>query len=522
MARVIVDPVTRIEGHLKIEVEVEDGKVKDAWSSGTMYRGFEQLLEGKDPRDALRVTQRICGVCHVIHGMTSALCLDNAFGAEVPDAGRIIRNIVFGLQYVRDHALHFYHLAALDYLDIMAVASYAGSDPALLAVKDKVVKLVTANDTYPLTPRYEPDEFCLKDPDIVTTSVAHYLKALEMQKLGNEALALWVGRVPFAQNFVPGGVGTRPTVQRIAETLWRLEQLIDFTENVYWADVKTLGTGPLKPIHDLKVGFGVGNFISYGVFDMKKSGEVTAENRSFIKPGVITNADLTNVEKVDAAKITEDVKYSWYKSKSGLNPKDGETDPDVNKSGAYSFLKAPRYNGKPREGGPLARMLTTQEKGFMDVASAIGVWPSAVARHAARAYEALMIAKEVKKWLAELADLVAKNPDAPVCDDKDVPDSAEGVGMVDAPRSANGHWITIEGGKTKLYQIVVASTWNLCPRDDKGQRGPVEEALIGAPVPDPNNPINVVRVVRSFDPCLACSVHIIHPETNEILKFRVT
>lgn len=520
--KVIVDPVTRIEGHLKIEVEVDGGKVVDARSSGTMYRGFEQLLIGKDPRDALRITQRICGVCNAIHGITSALNLDNAFGATVPDAGRIIRNIIFASQFLADHPLHFYHLAALDYLDVLAVAKYAGKDPALLAVKDKIVGLVKANDTYPLTPRYEPDAFSISDPDIVITAVAHYLQALEIRKKAHEMMALWGGRVPFFQNVVAGGVGIRPTVSRIAETQWRLKEITNFIENVYVKDVIALGTGPLKPLHDLKVGFGVGNYISWGVFDQGKSGEVTAENRSFLKPGIITNLNLTNVEVPDVNKVTEDVKYAWYKSGSGLNPKEGETDPDAKKAGGYSWLKAPRYDGKPREGGPLARMLITQEKGFMDLVSELGVWPSAVARHAARAYETLLIAKEFSKWLDQLAEIVNKDPNAPVCDDKPVPTKAEGYGVVDAPRSANGHWITIEGGKIKRYQLVVASTWNLCPRDDKGQRGPVEEALIGTPVPDPKNPNNIVRVVRSFDPCLACSVHIIHPETNEILKFSVT
>ena len=171
--KIIIDPVTRIEGHLKIEVEVENGVVKDAWSSGTMYRGFEQLLIGKDPRDAMRITQRICGVCNTIHGMTSVLAIDQAFGATVPDNGRIIRNLIFALDWLADHPLHFYHLAALDYIDIMAVASYTGNDPGLLGVKAKIVDLVTKGDTYPLTPRYEPDAFTVKDPELVTTAVAH-------------------------------------------------------------------------------------------------------------------------------------------------------------------------------------------------------------------------------------------------------------------------------------------------------------------------------------------------------------
>lgn len=515
MARVVVDPVTRIEGHLKIEVEVENGVVKDAWSSGTMYRGFEQLLVGKDPRDALRITQRVCGVCNTIHGMTSMLAIDEAFGANTPDNGRIIRNLIFASDWLVDHPLHFYHLSALDYIDIMAVASYSGKDPALLGVKDKIVSLVQANDTYPLTPRYEPDAFVVKDPETVTTLVSHYLQALEMRKLGHDMGALWAGRMPFFQNVVPGGVGIRPTLSKIAEYTWRFENLATWLENVYIKDVLALGTGPLKPIHDLKVGFGVKNFLGYGAFDQKKSGDM--KNR-FFKQGVIQDLDLKNIKDLDKEQITEDVKNSYYKSASGLKPAVGKTDPDPKKSGAYSFVKSARYDGKPHEGGPLARMLIMQDPGFMEIGNAIGLWPSAVARHAARAYETKMLIGAVRTWL----DQLAKNLDGDVCDDKAVPTEGIGAGLTDAPRSANGHWITIKGGKIDTYQIVNASTWNFGPRDDKGVRSPVEEALIGAPVPDPNNPINVVRVVRSFDPCLACSVHIIEPKTNEILKFRVT
>lgn len=514
--RVIVDPVTRIEGHLKIEVEVENGVVKDAWCSGTMYRGFEQLMIGKDARDATRITQRVCGVCNTIHGMTSVLAVDQAFGAVVPDNGRIIRNLIFASDWLSDHPLHFYHLSALDYIDIMAVASYAGNDPALLKVKDKIVGLVKAGDTYPLTPRYEPDAFVVKDPEIVTSAVYHYLQALEMRKLGHEMLALWGGRAPFFQNVVVGGVGIRPTVERIAEFTWRFEQLAAWLEGTYIADVVAFGTGPLKPIHDLKVGMGVDNFIGYGAFDEKKSGD--PKNR-FFKEGIIQGLDLKNIKPVDATKIKEDVKYAYFKSASGLHPAKGMTDPDPKKKDAYTFIKSPRYEDKPHEGGPLSRMLIMQDPGFMELAGKIGVWPSAVARHAARAYETKMVIGQMRVWL----DQLAKNLDGDVCDDKPVPMGAvEGAGMTDAPRSANGHWLSMDKGKITSYQIVNASGWNFCPRDDKGVRGPVEQALIGAPVPDPTNPINVVRVVRSFDPCLACSVHLIEPTTNEILKFKVT
>jgi hydrogenase large subunit len=346
-------------------------------------------------------------------------------------------------------------------------------------------------------------------------AVSHYLQALEMRKLGHEMLALWGGRAPFFQNVVVGGVGIRPTVERIAEFTWRFEQLASWIENVYVKDVVTFGTGPLKPIHDAKVGFGVKNFHSYGAFDEKKSGDM--KNR-FYTQGVIKDLDLANIGDLDAAKIKEDVKFAYYKSESGLHPSVGKTDPDPKKADAYTFLKSPRYDGNPSEGGPLSRMLIMQDAGFMDLAGKIGVWPSAVARHAARAYECLMLVKQIRVWL----DQLAKNIDGEVCDDKAIPDSGEGAGLTDCPRSANGHWVSIEKGKIANYQIVNASTWNFGPRDDKGVRGPVEEALINAPVPDPNNPINVVRVIRSFDPCLACSVHIIEPNTNEILKFKVT
>lgn len=510
---IVVDPVTRIEGHLRIEVQVDGGKVVDAKAQGTLWRGIEVLLQGKDPRDAAVITQRICGVCPAEHALASIQNLDMAFGAEVPDNGRIIRNLVAGANFIQSHILHFYHLAALDYLDIMAVANYKGSDPDLLAVKDKIVTLVKAGDTAPLTPRYAPDQFCVNDPEIVTTAVYHYIQALDKRKKAQEMLAIFGGKMPHHVTYVPGGVTVQVTPDRVAAFRSRLLELIDFINNVYLKDVLLFGTGPLKPLHDAKVGFGCGNFLAYGMFDLGKSGDI--KNR-YLKSGAIFNGDLANVNPVDPGKIAEYVKYSWYADKTtGKHPWDGETVPQYGKEGAYSWLKAPRYDGKPMEVGPLARQLVHQDKGFMDLVSKIGAWPSAVARHAARAYECKLVADGMLKWLEEL------NPDKPVCNEKPVPQKGKGMGLVEAARGALGHFIEIENGKTKNYQCVVPTTWNCSPRDDKGIKGPVEQALIGAPVPDPNNPINVVRIVRSFDPCIACAVHLIHPDTNEILKFRV-
>jgi len=510
---VVIDPVTRIEGHLRIEVEVDGGKVVDAKAQGTLWRGIEVLLQDKDPRDAAVITQRICGVCSAEHALASIQNLDMAFEADVPDNGRIIRNLVAGANFIQSHILHFYHLAALDYLDIMAVANYRGMNPDLLKVKEKVVALVKAGDTAPFTPRYAPDQYCVNDPEIVTTAVYHYIQALELRKKAHEMLAIFGGKMPHHVTYVPGGVTIQPTPDRIAAFKSRLAELTDFINNVYLKDVLLFGTGPLKPLHDAKVGFGCGNFLSYGMFDLGKSGDY---KKRFLKSGAIFNGNLTQVNPLDPAKIAEHVRYSWYADKTtDRHPWEGETVPEYGKQGAYTWLKAPRYDGKPMEVGPLARQLVNQETGFMGLVSKIGAWPSVVARHAARAYECKLVADAMPKWLMEL------KPGQPVCNEKPVPQSGKGMGLVEAARGALGHFIEIEQGRTKNYQCVVPTTWNCSPKDDRGVRGPVEQALIGAPVPDPENPINIVRIVRSFDPCIACAVHLIHPQTNEILKFRV-
>lgn len=490
--KVVIDPINRIEGHLSIEVDIDGGKVVDARASGTMWRGFEVILRGRDPRDAAVITQRICGVCPAEHAHASTQNLDAAFGAEVPDNGRIIRNLVCGANFIASHILHFYHLSALDYLDIMAVASYTGNDPALLQLKDKIVALVKAGDTSPLTPRYEPDEFSVNDPEIVTSAVHHYLQALDMRRKAQEMLAIFGGKMPHHVSFVAGGVTVQPTADSIAAFRSRLLELIDFINNVYLQDVLTLGTGPLKPIHDAKIGFGPGNFLAFGMFDLGKSGDY--KNR-FLKSGAIFGGNISKVNPLDPSKIEEQVKYSWYDdSNTGKHPSEVQTNPSPNKEGAYSWVKAMRYDGKPMEVGPLARMLVTQDKGFMDLVSKIGAWPSAVARHAARAYECKMVAEGMMSWLEQL------KPGQPVCDEKPVPQSGEGMGLVEAARGVLGHFMEIENGKIKRYQCTPPTNWNAAPMDDKGVKGPIEQALIGTPVPDPKNPLNVVRVVRSYDP----------------------
>jgi len=516
--KITIDPITRIEGHLKIEVEIENGKVKDAWSSGTMARGFEAMLTGKDPRDAPYITSRFCGVCYSVHQLASARALDAAFGAKVPWGGNLIRNLVMGAEYIYDHVLHFYQLSALDYIDIMAIANYKGKDKELLAVKDKIVGLVKAKDTYPLTPRYEPDDFTVKDPDIVISAVSHYLKALKMHAKARNMGAIWGGRTPHYQNIVVGGVTSYPDLNQWARFRTMLDEQKKFIEEVYIPDVLAFGTGPLWPLAKMGVGGGHYNYLVYGDFPKDSAWE------DLVFPaGIIVGLDPANikVEKFDPKKITESVKHAWYKENTPVHPYDGEQVFDLDKKGAYSFVKAPRYNGKAMEVGPLARMLVAKNPAIIDLVKK-GAKPGAVARHAARAIETKLVADACYVWLDQLLTEMTK-PGFKIHDTAhwDPPESGTGAGFHEAPRGALGHWIKVKNKKIENYQAVVPSTWNASPRDEKGIRGQYEESLIGAPVPDPENPINVGRVIRSFDPCLACAIHIIDPQTNEIHKFLI-
>ncbi|MCX7927035.1 MAG: nickel-dependent hydrogenase large subunit [Candidatus Omnitrophica bacterium] len=465
--RITIDPVTRIEGHLKITVEVEDGKIVDAYSSGTLWRGIEVILRGRDPRDAAQITQRICGVCPMGHGTASILCLDDAFKVTVPDNGRIIRNLLLAANHVQSHILHFYHLAALDY--------------------------VQGPEVSPFIPRYKGDYRLPKK--VNDQYVEHYLQALEVRKKCHEMLAVFGGKMPPQMTMVVGGVTVQPTVDSIASFLWRLRQIKEFINNVYIPDVLAVA----EVYSDYKkIGKGHGYLLSYGSFPLDAQGK----NKLFKAGRWYKDRILT----FDAGKITEDVKYSWYKDdNTGKHPYNGMTDPEPEKKGAYSWLKSPRYEGQPYEVGPLARMWVNG-----DYRQGISV----IDRHAARAFEAKKLVEAMEEWLLQL------KPGEPTCTAAKVPDTAEGMGLTEAARGALGHWIKISKKKIENYQAVVPTTWNACPRDDKGIRGPIEEALVGTPIADVDNPLEVVRIIRSFDPCIACAVHLIKPN-GQMKKFRV-
>lgn len=504
MPKIVIDPLTRIEGHLKIEIVVENGVVKDARSSGALFRGFEILLRGRDPYDAQHLTQRICGVCPTAHAMAAALNLDSAFGIadKIPENGRIIRNLIQGANFIMSHILHFYHLAALDFVDVTKVANYDGNDPALVSVKDFIQRALGAGDMAmlgPFYPRYEGDYRLPAEVD--QAAVAHYVQALNMRRLAHEMSAIFSGKMPHNVAIIPGGVTATPTVDKIANFMWKLQELRYFIDNVYIPDVIAVA-GVYSDYFE--IGKGCGNLLSYGVFDLETKEKNLAQRKRLLSQGTTSAADLKH-HPLDPSQITEDIKNSWYKSGSGLNPSRGETEPDRTKADAYSWVKAPRYNGGVYEVGPLARMAVTYVNGEPTVQKLVNdtlahfkAGPEALfsvlGRHAARALECKFVADKMPDWLLEL------KPGEPVCAEWTTPTEANGMGLWEAPRGTVGHWISIKDKKIANYQCVPPTNWNASPHDDKGQPGPIEQALVGTRVKDESNPFEVVRIVRSFDP----------------------
>ncbi|MDH5768700.1 MAG: nickel-dependent hydrogenase large subunit [Nitrospirota bacterium] len=499
MNKVTIDPITRIEGHLKIEVAIENGEVKDAKSSGMLFRGLELILQGRDPRDAQRITQRICGVCPTSHSMAAALNLDSAFGIsdKIPENGRIMRNLILGAAHIADHILHFYHLCALDYVDITKVGRYEGTDAVLSSLR----KFAERGELGPFVPRYEGDYRLSDDANQVVAS--HYVEALSMRSKAQKMLSIFGGKMPHNMGVIPGGVTMVPTTDKIISFIWRLNELRDFIDRIYLPDVLAIA----EAYSDyFEIGVGCENLLSYGSYDLDGNESDLTKRQRLFRQGTISK-DL-NFNKLDITQISEEIKYSWYES--GV----AETEPKFGKEGAYSWIKAPRYGGKVCEVGPLARVMTnyvshdSRIKELVDsILSKFRVEPkklfSVLGRHVARAVETKYIADSMHDWLLQL------KPGESSYVDYSIPDESHGIGLIEAARGALGHWIEIKDKKIANYQCVVPSTWNLSPRDDRGQPGPVEQALIGTKVKDESNPFEVVRIVRSFDPCIACAVHCI-------------
>ncbi|MFW6139226.1 MAG: nickel-dependent hydrogenase large subunit [Spirochaetota bacterium] len=516
-SKITIDPVTRIEGHMKIEADLEDGEVKDARCSGTLFRGFEMILRGREPRDAQRITQRVCGVCPAVHATASTLNLDSAFGIadKIPDNGRILRNIVLGSNFLQSHILHFYHLAALDYVDVTAVKNYSGNDQDLCSLKE----FIERGEIAPFAPRYEGDYRLNAQTN--QAMAKHYVTALEMRRLAHEMLTMFGGKMPHNAAVVPGGITEHPTVDKISGFIWRLNKIRHFIDTIWIPDVIEVA----KNYPDyFQIGGGPGNFLCYGAFDLDGTSGDYATRKRLFPQGALEGPD--KLKRLDTRSITESVKHSWYQQQKPLHPSMERTSPDAKKQGAYSWIRSPRYEGKEYEVGPLARWVVSYFAGQKQVKEMLegtlkkldiqaGDLNSVLGRHAARALDAKLVADSMAEWVLEL------EPGSPVCASYQVPDQAEGMGIVDGPRGALGHWIQIKDKKIENYQLVVPTTWNGSPRDDNDQPGPMEQSIMTTRVKNPQNPYEVVRIARSFDPCLACSVHTLDLKGHKLSSSRV-
>ncbi len=497
-----IDPLTRIEGHLAFRVEVSANRVVEAFCSGEMFRGFETILRGRDPMDAQQITQRICGVCPISHGLASVQAQDAAYQVVPPRNGRLTRNLTLAANYLMSHITHFYHLSALDFIDITAITEYGGQDPQLNYLKEWVQAQLASKCMYPAAPflpRYDGDY--IEDTALNIAGVKHYLDALKIRALCHKMTAIFGGKVPHSPTLVPGGMTEKISVDKIVAYKSMLEEVHTFIDHAYLPDV--LAVAQMFPGY-WEIGRGYGNFLAYGVFP---ESENNAAN--FLPAGVVSNGKLSDF---DETAITEEVMYSLFSSQSGLSPYQGQTVPNPHKVNAYTWLKAPRYNSQVMEVGPLARVMVAYLGGnaavkplIDSVLNSLSKTPdhlvSAIGRHAARAIETKIIADRCFEWIEQLV------PGDPTFTDFEIPKEGRGAGLTEAPRGALGHWIVIKDGKIENYQCVVPTTWNCSPRDDRGKPGAIEQALVGTPVADEQNPLEAARVVRSFDPCLACAVH---------------
>lgn len=468
MSTIVLDPVTRIEGHLKVEVTLDTNNiVTAAKSTGNMYRGFENLLINRDPRDAIILTQRICGVCPVPHGVASVKAVESASRFTAAMQANLLRNLVNGANFIHSHILHFYHLAAMDYVQGPGMS--------------------------PWTPFYQKD---LRLSAANTQAIINnYKTALAMRRKANEIQALIGGIFPFVSNLVPGGVNASISATDVANFKKVLAELRSFIENVYQHDVNLIASAYGDYF---EIGKGYGNLLSYGVFDTTASGGL------LFPAGTVVNG---TVGAFNQQNITEHVRYSWYSSPSAVHPGSETTTASYNKSGAYSWIKSPRYSNVAYEVGPLARVWVSG-----DYRRGISVMD----RHAARVVEAIKIVTNMQSWIDQINQGGGNAYTAGV-----IPVTGDGIGLTEAPRGALGHWISINNSKVARYQVITPTAWNASPMDDNGAVGPIEKALIGTKVADSTKPVELLRIVHSFDPCTSCSVHMLDPKGRDLSRFVV-
>ncbi len=569
--RVVVDPVTRIEGHLRIEAMLDDrGVIKDAMSTGTMWRGIEIILQGRDPRDAWAFTERICGVCTTVHALASVRCVENALGITVPENADIVRNIMFLTQYVQDHVIHFYHLHALDWVDIVSALKADPAATAALAQKvsprwplsttgyftdvaGTVKKFVDSGQLGIFQNAYWGHPAYKLPPEANLMAVAHYLEALKWQKEIIKIHTIFGGKNPHP-NYLVGGVpcaidlnsDNAINIERLNLVKGLIQDAVHIIEDLYLPDLLAIASFYLDWA---AIGGGLGNYMAYG--DVPQNGVGDPSKFRFPR-GIIMNRNLAEVlplDPTDTGQIAEGIEHSWYEYPAGagaLHPFDGVTKPhytgpkppyeNLDENGKYSWLKSPRWKGNAMEVGPLARVLIGYASGrpeFKEVVTeALGrlnappaALFSTLGRTAARGLESRLavhwLMEEYEHLVANLRAGVNITADTSKWDPSTWPVEAKGFGLTEAPRGALGHWVHIKDGKIANYQAIVPSTWNASPKDGKGQHGAYEAALLGTPMADPKQPVEILRTIHSFDPCLACASHVLGPDGETLATVRV-
>jgi Ni,Fe-hydrogenase I large subunit len=566
--KVVVDPITRIEGHLRIEAQAENGMIGKAWASATQFRGIEIILQDRDPRDAWAFTQRICGVCTVVHAIASCRAVEDALDIHIPPNANTIRNLVHGMQTIQDHVIHFYHLHALDWVDVVSALS---ADPAATsrlaravspwpnnsetyyrALQDKLKKFVSGGQLGIFSNGYWGHPAYKLPPEANLMAVGHYLEALDWQRDVIRLHTVFGGKNPHP-NFLVGGMASainlNDTETINAERLSDIRDMITraqaFVEQVYWPDLLAIA-GFYKDWG--AIGGGVPNYLAVGEFPET---DVRDLDSLYFPRGIILNNDLSTVVPYDQNKVKEYITSSWYEyskgNEAGLHPYEGETKAkytgppppwqylqDLDK---YTWMKSPRYEDKPMQVGPLARMLVAYASGHEGAKALVGealgrlqVGPAALfstlGRTAARGIETVLLARKMNDWYDGLVTRIRSGDTQTFTADKwepsTWPKTAQGYGYLDAARGALGHWVQIEDGKISRYQCVVPSTWNASPRDAQGQAGPYEAALMdNHPLVKPDQPLEILRTIHSFDPCIACGVHVLDASGNPITEVKI-
>lgn len=555
---ITLDPVTRIEGHLRMDVEIDGGKVIKAWSSAQMWRGIEVILKGREPQDAWSYVQRFCGVCTTVHAISSIRAVEHALQAEVPLNAQFIRNIMIAQHSVQDHIVHFYHLGALDWVDIVSalkadpkksaqiaqsISDWPGnSETEFKAVQDRLQSFVNGGKLGIFASGYWGHPAMKLSPEINLIAVAHYLKAFDFQRKAAQAVAILGGKNPHIQNLVVGGVATALNMdnlatlnmERLANMRALMEEAREFVQKVYYPDLLAIA-GAYKEWFGY--GAGVTNYLAVPEFP-----EDTKNTQFALAGGIIKQGDLAAMQAVKGHQdeflinnIRESVARSWYQNATPMHPWQGETKPeytDFKADGKYSWCKAPRLDGQPFQVGPSAQILVNYAAGnarvrkLVDEANAkLGIaikdYHSTMGRLLARGMRAHLMADLSLEYLDKLINNVASG-DKTYAAPKETPKGEfKGVGFHEAPRGSLSHWIVIKDKKIENYQAVVPTTWNASPQDEKGVMGPYEASLVGNPVAEAEKPLEVLRTIHSFDPCIACAVHAIDPQGVEITRVKV-